>query len=129
MAELFDILTFDHAIAQDVDITTTDPDWTDILVLNTADREVGTYGLIFSLQFTLNSTSQSFVYRFSLDGGTTWGPEYEKEVKDRSNTEIIEAMDVLEHTGGPIELAVQVTREGTADCNVRKAFIVAERKA
>ncbi len=128
MAELFNILTFDDTEVENVDITTTDPDWTDILSLTPPNRESGKYGIVFSLQFTLNSTSQSFMYRFSLDGGTTWGPIYEKEVKDKSNTEIIEAVDVLEHTGGPLSVAVQVTRSGTADCIVKKAFISIERK-
>ncbi len=126
--ELFDILTFDDTSVLDVDITTTDPDWTDILTLTTPDREAGKYGAVFSLQFTLNSISQSFLYRFSLDGGATYGPIYQKEVKDRSNTEIIEVVDVLQHSGGPISLRVQVTREGSADCTVKKAFISVERK-
>ena len=126
--DIFDILTFDHTKVEDIDITTTDPDWTDILTLITSDKEGGVYGAVFSLQFTLNSTSQSFLYRFSLDGGSSWGPVYQKEVKDRSNTEIIEAVDVLEHTGGPIDLRVQVTRESTANCTVKKAFISVERK-
>ncbi len=68
------------------------------------------------------------MYRFSLDGGGSWGPIYEKEVKDRSNTEIIEAVDVIDHTGGVIDLRVQCTREGTATCTVLKAFISCERK-
>ena len=126
--QLFDILTFDNEEVENVVITTTDPDWTDLLNMDTPDREAGTYGLVFSLQFHLNSTSQAFLYRFSHDGGTTWGIDYEKEVKDKHNTEVIEVVDVLEHTGGPIELAVQVTRESTADCTVLKAFISAERK-
>ena len=126
--ELFDIITFDHTQVENQIITTTDPDWTDLLTLTTPDREAGTYGLVFSLQFTLNSTTQSFIYHFSLDGGSTWGPDYMKEVKDRSNTEIIEVVDVLNHDGGPLDLRVQVTRESTADCTVKKAFISAERK-
>ncbi len=126
--KIFDLLTFDHDKVENVDITTTDPDWTDILTLTTPDRESGVYGASFGLQFTLNSTTQSFMYRFSLDGGTSWGPIYQKEVKDRSNTEIIEVTDILEHSGGPIDLRVQVTRESTADCTVKKAFISVERK-
>ncbi len=126
--KIFDLLTFDHTKVENQDITTTDPDWTDILTLTTPDRESGVYGASFSLQFTLDSTTQSFMYRFSLDGGSSWGPVYQKEVKDRSNTEIIEVTNVLEHSGGPIDLRVQVTRESTADCTVKKAFISVERK-
>jgi len=127
--ELFDVLTFSHATAEDVDITTTDPDWTDLLNLDTPALPSGVYALVFVLQFSLASTSQSFMYRFSTDGGTTWGPIYQKEVKDRSNIEIIEVLDIVDHTAGDLDVAVQVTREGSADCNIRKAIIACERKA
>ncbi len=125
--ELFDILSFTDNKVQDIDITTTDPDWTDLIDLN-ADLAQGKYLAMFALQFTLNSTTQSFIYRFSLDGGNTWGPEYMKEVKDKSNTEVIEVYKVIEHTGGNLDIRVQVTREGTADCNVKEGFISIERK-
>jgi hypothetical protein len=68
------------------------------------------------------------MYRFSLDGGATWGIDYEKEVKDRHNTEVIEVFNVIDHAGGDIDLAVQVTREGSANCNVIKGVMTAERK-
>ena len=126
--ELFDILTFDHITVENVDITTTDPDWTDLITLTTADREAGLYKLMFSLEFTLNSTSQSFLYRFSLDGGNNWGPVYQKEVKDRSNTEVIEVFNLIETAAiGVIDVRCQVTRESTADCTVVKGYISCER--
>jgi hypothetical protein len=128
MAELFNILTYDHDIAENIDITTTDPDWTDVLSVTTPDRETGLYQALFSLKCTLNSTSQSFLYRFSLDGGSTWGPVYEKEVKDRHNTEVIEVLKLYDQTTtSPIQIAVQCTREGTANCEVLEAFISIER--
>ena len=127
--ELFDILTFDHELVEGVDILTTDPDWTDLITLVTPDRDAGMYKLTFSLQFHMNSTSQAFLYRFSLDGGATWGIAYEKEVKDRHNTEVIEVIDLIETTAiGNIDVRCQVTREGSADCNVIKGFISCERK-
>jgi hypothetical protein len=127
--ELFNVLTFDHNVVENVAITTTDPDWTDLISLTTLQREVGIYGIAFSLQFSLNSTSQSFLYQFSMDGGSTWGPIYQKEVKDRSNIEVIEVFNILElNTPEVIDLKCQVTREGSADCNVIKALITCERK-
>ena len=128
--ELFDILTFDHALVENVDITTTDPDWTDLLTLNAPDRAAGLYKLTFSLQFILDSTSQAFLYRFSHDGGATWGVAYEKEVKDRHNTDVIEVIDLIETTAiGTIDIRCQVTRAGSADCNIIKGFITCDRKA
>jgi len=129
MPELFDILTYDHAIVENVPIETTDPDWTDVLTLTTPERQPGLYELRFSLQFTLNSTSQSFLYQFSMDGGGSWGPIYQKEVKDRSNTEVLEVMNLLELTAAQVvDVRVRCTRDGSATCNVIKAFISCDRK-
>ena len=129
MPELFDVLTFDSEVVENVQITTTDPNWTDLITLVTPNRAAGLYELSFSLQFTLNSTSQAFIYRFSLDGGASWGVEYEKEVKDRHNTEVVEVINLIETTAiGNIDVRCQVTREGTADCEVIKGFISCERK-
>jgi hypothetical protein len=126
--EIFDILTYDYDKVNNLPVTTTDPDWTTALELTTPQRMPGTYKATFSLQFTLNSTSQSFLYRFSTDGGSTWGPVYQKEVKDRSNTEILEVLRLVEITSAaPIQVSVQVTREGSADCEVVEAFISVER--
>ena len=130
MPELFDILTFDQAMVEDIEITTTEPDWTDLISLTTPSRDVGLYSLAFSLQFTLNSTSQSFIYQFSLDGGATWVPIYQKEVKDRSNVEVIDIINMVRLTApGAIDVSCRVTREGSATCEVMKAVITCERKA
>ena len=129
MRELFSILTFDHNIVENVQITTTDPDWTDLIDLVTPIREAGIYGLSFSLQFSMNSTSQSFLYQFTIDGGSTWGPVYQKEVKDRSNIEVIEVFNVVGvAVNQEISIGCRVTREGSADCEVLKAMITCERK-
>jgi hypothetical protein len=69
------------------------------------------------------------MYRFSHDGGTNWGPVYQKEVKDRSNVEVIELVDFLQlATAQVIDIRCQVTREGTANCSVVKGIISCERK-
>jgi hypothetical protein len=129
MRELFSILTFDHNVVENVQITTTDPDWTDLIDLVTPIREAGIYGLSFSLQFSMNSTSQSFLYQFTIDGGSTWGPVYQKEVKDRSNIEVIEVFNVVgTAVNQEISIGCRVTREGSADCEVLKAMITCERK-
>ena len=127
--ELFDVLTFSHTIVENVDILTTDPDWTDLMVLDTPDLATGVYALSFSLQFNMDSTNRSFMYRFSLDGGATWGAIYQHESKDKSNTDVVEVFDVINHTTGDLDVAVQVTRESSADCVVLKGIIACERKA
>jgi hypothetical protein len=127
--ELFDILTFDHITVENVPITTTDPDWTDLISLTTPQRAAGIYSLSFSLQFTMNSTSRSFMYRFSLDGGATWGHTYYKESKDKTDTQVIELFNLLDlATAQVIDVRCQVTREATADCEVVKGIIACERK-
>ena len=128
MIELFDVLTYDYDIVENIDITTTDPDWTEVLNLVTPNREAGLYKINFGLQFSLNSTSQSFLYRFSTDGGTNWGPIYSKEVKDRSNIEVIEVEKLQTlASADAFNILVEVTREGSADCEVLEAFISVQR--
>jgi hypothetical protein len=128
--EIFDLLTFDQSEVENVQITTTDPDWTDLIDLVTPERDTGIYALGFSLQFSLNSVSQSFIYQFSIDDGATWGPIYQKEVKDRSNIEVIEVFNTIELTTPQIlALKCRVTREGSADCEVIKAMITCSRKS
>ena len=126
--ELFDVLTFHRTEVDNIDITTTEPDWTDLMTLAVPALATGVYGLVFSLQFTLNSTSQSFMYQFSLDGGANWGPVYQKEVKDRSNIEVLEVLNLIDHTAGDLDIRCRVTREGSATCQVLKGLITCERK-
>jgi hypothetical protein len=127
--EVFNLLTFDQNSVENVQITTTDPDWTDLIDLVTPERDTGMYALGFSLQFSLNSVSQSFIYQFSVDGGANWGPIYQKEVKDRSNVEVIEVFNIIELTAPQVlALNCRVTREGSADCEVIKAMITCARK-
>jgi hypothetical protein len=117
-------------IVENVDITTTDPDWTDLMTLNAPDMDAGSYALSFSLQFNMDSTNRSFMYRFSTDGGATWGAIYQHESKDKSNTDVVEVFDIWEHTAiGTIDVRCQVTRESAADCLVLKGIIACERKA
>jgi hypothetical protein len=132
--ELFDILTFKYAKAENVDITTTISDsdpanqWTDLLTLDRT-LDPGTYAVVGAIQFQVGTVRQSFIYRFSYDGGATWGPSYYKEVKDKQNIEIVEALDIIRHDGGDIDFRCQVTREGDFDCTVIKAILSIERKA
>ncbi len=128
MAELFSILTFDHTRVENIPIETTHPDWTDVATLTTPDREAGVYALSATFMFTLNSTSQSFIYQFSLDGGATWGIEYEEEVKDRTNKNVEDVFYVMDHTGGPIDLRMRATREGSATAEIVECILAVERK-
>jgi len=126
MAELFDIFAQSDTEVNDVDITTTHPDWTPLITLS-GNKAAGRYKLIFSLQFQVGSTRNSFIYQFSLDGGNNWGPEYYKEVKDKTNTEIIDAFNLVDHPGGLLDVRVRVTRESNMNCKVIKGLISAER--
>jgi hypothetical protein len=130
MPELFDILTYDYNIVENIPITTTTPDWTDVITLTTPERAAGTYGLAFSLQFNMASTTKSFMYRFSLDGGSTWGNTYYKEAKDKPDIQIIEVLSILELAAPAIiDVRCQCTREAAATCDVLKAILACERKA
>ena len=125
--ELFDILEFHSAEAENVSITTTEPAWTDLLDL-VVDVPAGTYGVVSSIQFQVGSTRSSFIYQYSLDGGATWGEAYAKEVKDRQNIEVTEILTVVHHPGGLIDFRCRVTRESDFTCDVLKALLTIERK-
>ena len=128
--ELFNVLSYHHQIVENVDITTTDPDWTDLISLTAVDMSVGTYALSASIQFHQNSTSQDFLYQFSYDGEATWGPVYMKRVKGRNNIEVLEIFDVLDLPSvETIQVACRVSRSATADTTVIKAILACERKA
>ncbi len=126
--ELFDILTFDSIKVENIPVDTTHPDWTDVATLTTPDREAGKYALAATFAFTIDSTTQSFIYQFSLDGGVTWGIEFEEEVKDRTNINIEDVFYVIDHTGGPIDLRMRATRESTATSEVLECILSVERK-
>ena len=125
--EIFDILTYDHEIVEAVDITTIDPDWQDLMILTTPARDAGLYEAKFSLQFNMNTTTRSFMYEFSMDGGASWGPTYYKEAKDRTDIDVIEVFNLIDHTGGEFDVRVRVTREASAACHVLKAIAVLQR--
>ena len=128
--ELFDILTFDHVQVSAVDVTVVEPDWQEVIRLTTPVRDAGLYALTFSLQFTFQSTSQSVLYRFSLDGGSTFGPTYEKEVKDRSNTEVIEVLHLLElMSSQAIDVVCEMSQTEDHSLHVIQGMITANRKA
>ena len=126
--ELFDILAYEDTVVENLPIATTEPDWTDVITHQRTGLALGDYQLTFSMRFVHNTTSQAFLYRFSLDGGVTWGVAYEKEVKDRHNSEVIEVVNVLKYIEGDLDVRLQCTREGTANCTIEKAFISSERK-
>ena len=128
--EIFDVLVFRHNIVENVDITTTDPDWTDLMTLSVPDMSAGLYALSFSLKFNMHSTTKSFMYRFSVDGGVTWGITHYKEAKDKTDIQIIEVFDLIQTMAvGTIDIRCQVTREANASCVVEKGIISFERKA
>ena len=126
--ELFDILAFESTVVENVPIDTTEPDFVTVITHQRTGLALGDYKLTFSMRFNHHTTSQSFLYRFSLDGGATWGLTYEKEVKERNNSEVIEVINVLKGIQGDLDVRLQCSREGTATCTVEKAFISSERK-
>jgi hypothetical protein len=126
--ELFDILKFTSSEVENVDITTTHPDWTDLLQLQ-GEFDAGKYAVIGAIQFQVGSVRQSFIYQYSMDGGVTWLHEYYKEVKDKQNVEVTEVLNVIDHPGGDIDFRCRVTRESDFDCTVLKALLTIERKS
>ena len=62
-------------------ITVTGAVYEEIARLTTPSREAGIYKLSQSMMYSLNSTTNSAYFRFSINGGSTWN-EIRREPKD-----------------------------------------------
>ena len=127
--ELFDILTFDHIHVLDVEVTAEDPDWQELVRLTTPNRATGLYLVKLELIFTISTTSSSAMYRFSLDGGSTWSDTFMEEVQDRTNVTVTDMNAIEGHPGGPIDIIIQAAKESASPTfTAKKAKIIVERK-
>jgi len=133
MKEIFEILTYDHTKVGEgtptgvIDISTDYPDFTPVAAVLTPDRPQGLYEVSFSLTWNLATVKKSGIARWSEDGGNTWY-EIQSEPKDKTNDNTSFYGYPFEHTGGPIDIQVEITREaGTSDMQVRFCDIIIQR--
>lgn len=119
--------TYDYA--QGNNITVTDDVYEDILTLTTPSRGVGIYKLTQSMLYSLNSTTTSAYFRFSINGGSTW-TEVRREPKD--NTDVLASVytTTIVHPGGVFDLIIQARKEAAgAILTVAQIDVSFERKA
>jgi len=117
--EIFDILTFDNRITENIDIVTDDPDWTEVNHFTTVSREAGKYKITFSAIWKLATTNKSGMARYSVDGGSTW-KTFQSEPKDKTNDNANLFGVTVDHTGGAFDVQLDMTKEaGTSsmDCS------------
>lgn len=94
--------------------TVTGSTYEEITRLTTTSRSAGTYKLDLSMLSSLNSTTTSAFFRFSLDGGTTW-VEVEREPKNTTDVIPLNYFTTIGHTGGVFECIVQGRKEVAGD--------------
>ena len=82
--------------------------------LTTPSRVAGTYKLTQSMLYTLNTTTRSAYFRFSVDSGTTW-TEIVREPKDNTDIIPLSYTQTIVHTGGIFEIIIEARKENAAD--------------
>jgi len=118
--------TYDYI--KETEITVTDDVYEEIARLTTPSRPTGTYKLSQSMLYTLNSTTTSAYFRFSLDGGSNWA-EIRREPKDNTDTIPSAYTSTVEHTVGIFDLIIQARKENAGDVLVVSTLdVIFERK-
>ena len=94
----------------------------------TRTLEAGLYEIKISKTFQYNKTGKSALFRWSLDGGTTW-EDFSIEVKDITNKTSESYVFPLTHAGGTLDIKLEAGRESDAGIlNIDYANIIVERK-
>jgi len=118
--------TYDYI--KETAITVTDDVYEEIARLTTPSRVAGTYKLSQSMLYSLNSTTTSAYFRFSLDGGSNWN-EIRREPKDNTDTLPSAYTSTYVHTGGVFEVIIQSRKESAGDIlTVAILDVIFERK-
>ena len=128
MAELFNILTFDHLIGvPNPDIGET---YEEVANLTTPTHPAGAYLYALSLSYAFDRANKSVYLRFSIDGGIVWH-EFEGEPKDSTDVNpVYYAFPSVVATEGVLTLQVEMRKEtggGVLDLKFIDVWI--ERKA
>ncbi|OYT57754.1 MAG: hypothetical protein B6U76_00160 [Desulfurococcales archaeon ex4484_217_2] len=120
---------FEYDTVNDVTITSTAPDWQQLMEVDVANLISGVYKYTISVAWTLDSTTSSAGLRYSLDGGTTWIESWE-EPKDRTDVRHASFASVLVFpTDSPAHLLVQVSKENSGDTlTIKNGSLIIERE-
>jgi hypothetical protein len=126
--DIFELLTYDYNVTTNINIPTDHPDWTEVNYFTTPDRDAGIYKVGMSVIWKLDTTTKSGMLRYSLDGGSTW-QEFQSEPKDKTNDNANVFGMTINHSGGPIDIRIDMTREsGTNAMDCSRSEIIIERK-
>ena len=109
------------------EVTVNTTTFIDILDKDLGTLPAGVYEYKHSMTFTIDSTTKSLIFRFSLDGGATW-EERSREVKDVTNVEDTESSFPLALGVEPVHLRLQAKVESGATAVIKYASQVFEKK-
>ena len=118
--------TYDYDTASNV--TVTNDVYQEVARLTTPSRPAGTYEVKLSMLYSLNSTTTSAYFRFSLDGGVSW-TEVIEEPKDITDNRAKTLLLVDIHTLGIKDIVVQARKEVAGDVmTISNLSVIYERK-
>ena len=114
MIEIFDILVNNiHKVDIDpavgLEITEVSPDWQNLVDL-TAEAPAGNYEVTISMVWNYNLTNKSGLFRWTIDGGTTW-LETSEEPKDKTDERPFSVSFPVQHLGGERNIKVEAAKE------------------
>ena len=99
-----------------------------IAELTVPNRDAGTYQITFTTTFNYDTVQRSAIFRWSLDGGSNW-KTISRELKDKTNDEIISYSFPKLLTAGAIDFKMEARCEGGSDTlTIDFAHIILERK-
>lgn len=83
--------------------------WTEINAL-AIDRPAGLYVWAVSVTWVFDSSNRSAEFRFSTDGGQTWGEAWRLEPSDNTNRHPLFYSFPVQHAGGPRSVIMQARK-------------------
>lgn len=94
-----------------------------------ATKDAGSYLVLQSMIYSLDSITTSAFFRFSVDGGTTW-TEVRREPKDNTDKEPLSNAFMLTHAGGILDIQIEARKEAIGDVlEIFSLDLIIERKA
>ena len=111
-------------------ITVAGDTYEDLLTLDVTDMEAdGIYELRMSMLYSLDNTTRSAYFRFSIDNGATW-VEVAKEPKDTTDLTPMNYWKVVTGISGTMNIIIQGRKENVVDVlYIQEISVSATRKA
>ena len=129
--KLYDVLGENRWADSRVDIldVPASPTWTLVGELNPTLKNGSAYTVALSLTMTMADTNDSALFRFSIDGGSSW-EEFSKEAKDANDRVTADYFFPVTGAGVPFHVILEVSKtSGGNTLDVHYANLVIKRES